>query len=119
VSQDGSSLFCGLGTALAATEEQAGEEEAAKPKGASVGALSVAKAGTTAERASRARVVTKVFIPSTSWLSGWQESQARLIRKKAIFAPSSQLSIRLPTVVLVLVLVLALASIAQAAPPEG
>jgi hypothetical protein len=39
VSQDGNPLFCGLGTVLAAAEEQAGEEETARPKGTSGGAL--------------------------------------------------------------------------------
>jgi hypothetical protein len=80
VSQEGSSLFCATGSALAAVEEQAGEE-AIRLAGDGGTAFSAAKAGTAAERASRARIVTNVFIPSTSWLSGWQESQASSTKK--------------------------------------
>jgi hypothetical protein len=80
VSQDGSSLFWALGTALAVIEGQTGEE-ATKLEGAGGGALSAAKAGNTATRASRARIVTNVFIPSTSWLF-WLAKEPSHLNKK-------------------------------------
>src|SRR4051794_7284143 len=74
VSQDGSSPTPWPGTVLAATAGQAGagEDAAARFSGAGEGTPSAAKAGATAQRASRARIVTKVFMsmPPGFWLAG-------------------------------------------------
>jgi thiamine pyrophosphate-dependent acetolactate synthase large subunit-like protein len=80
INQEGNSLVCAAGTALAAAEEQVGDETV-RPAGDGGIAFSAAKAGTAAQRASRASIIMNVFIPSTSWLSGWQESQASSNKK--------------------------------------